>query len=312
MMRSQQGLFVRSLFLTLLFLLVLMGVRAQQYTLARHEVHGGVAASNFFGELGGNRGTGRIPFPDFDTRATRYALTSGYRYTLNRLINLRSGLTFGLLHGSDAYSGDPYRRSRNLSFRSPLLELSGVVEVYILEGVSKGSLSLKSTQASTQTIRPYLFGGIAGTWFNPQAKYQGKWYNLQELRTEGQGLPNGAAPYKRITIAIPMGIGVRYSLTQKQSIGAEIGFRLTFSDYIDDVGGTYYDPYAIAAANGGLGSDKGQAAFNLSNPAIPVEVEGDQTFTAGGINPWFSKQVRGSGRYNDSYALLSITYALKL
>ncbi|HLK96541.1 MAG TPA: DUF6089 family protein, partial [Hymenobacter sp.] len=70
-----------------------------------------------------------------------------------------------------------------------------------------------------------------------------RWVRLQPLRTEGQGQPGRDKPYSLVTVAIPVGFGVRYKLNELFNVGAEIGYRYTFTDHLDDVGaGGYSDP----------------------------------------------------------------------
>jgi hypothetical protein len=66
------------------------------------------------------------------------------------------------------------------------------------------------------------------------------------LGTEGQysTLPDtavnyGIKPYKLIQLAIPFGLGVRFRLNEVMDLSAEIGFRYTFTDYLDDVSQNY-------------------------------------------------------------------------
>jgi hypothetical protein len=72
------------------------------------------------------------------------------------------------------------------------------------------------------------------------------------LQTEGQALPGGSKQYSRINFSIPVGGYYKLTLNKVWSIGLEFSYRKTFTDYIDDVGGGYYDPQALAAAYGPL------------------------------------------------------------
>jgi len=74
----------------------------------------------------------------------------------------------------------------------------------------------------------------------------GQWVKLRKLGTEGQystlnpGDPNyGIKPYKAIQVAIPFGFGARFRLNEVMDFWADIGFRYTFTDYIDDVSQDY-------------------------------------------------------------------------
>ncbi len=75
---------------------------------------------------------------------------------------------------------------------------------------------------------------------------------MQPLGTEGQGL-NGAAShrkYKLVQISIPFGVGVKTNLAKNIGLSIEWGMRKTFTDYLDDVSQSYYDPKALTAAHG--------------------------------------------------------------
>ena len=69
----------------------------------------------------------------------------------------------------------------------------------------------------------------------------------------GQGTPvNAAAPYGRVSVAVPFGMGYRWAVGRKMSVSLEVGFRKTFTDYLDDVSTTYADPNVLATYNGTL------------------------------------------------------------
>ena len=53
-------------------------------------------------------------------------------------------------------------------------------------------------------------------------------------------------------MSFPFGIGGKYGLDNKWSIGLEIGLHYTLSDYIDDVSGVYYDKKLIRQYKGDI------------------------------------------------------------
>jgi hypothetical protein len=76
----------------------------------------------------------------------------------------------------------------------------------------------------------------------------GEWVDLQPLGTEGQksaldptDANSGIKPYKKLQVAIPMGIGARFRLNEVFDFSFEIGFRYLFTDYLDDVSRNYVD-----------------------------------------------------------------------
>ena len=52
--------------------------------------------------------------------------------------------------------------------------------------------------------------------------------------------------YSLIQPAIPLGIGFKFALNDKWSVGIEYGIRITFTDHIDDVSKTYFDPTLLS------------------------------------------------------------------
>lgn len=124
-------------------------------------------------------------------------------------------------------------RERNLNFRSTVMEM-GIQGEYNLT-----PFAIREKQTSSV----FLFAGVAGIYFNPEAQMNGEWYELQPLGTEGQGseLYPDRKKYRRVNLAIPFGLGIRLSINDKTTLGFELGFRKTFTDYLDDISTTYPD-----------------------------------------------------------------------
>lgn len=294
--------------LTLLILLALIAsgydAQAQRWKRYRHEAVFGVGATGFLGELGGGEGAARDLFLDLDPQSTRFCVSGGYRYKLNEIVSLRPSLTYGRLYASDAHSENVFRQSRNLSFRSPIIELAALGEVYIIREKISSRYRVRGIRGALgSSLSAYLFTGVAGFWFNPRGEYNGKWYSLQPMGTEGQGL-NGEKKYSRISMSIPVGFGYKFNISRTMAISAEFGFRYSFTDYLDDVSTRYYDSAEIAAANG---SD-GDAAAYFSNPGIPVEREDGVIIDAGETG--LPGEQRGDPTTNDTYmfAVISLNY----
>ncbi|MEZ4721575.1 MAG: DUF6089 family protein [Flavobacteriales bacterium] len=305
-------MFRAAIFLTLTLATLWQSSTAQRWKKYRHEVLGGIGATSFLGELGGGEGPGRDLFLDFDGKASRYLITGGYRYKLNEYASLRGNLTYARLYGSDALSGDPFRRSRNLSFRSPLVELAAVGEVYFIREQLNSRYRVRGIKGVLSTaLSAYVFGGIGGFFFNPRGQFIGndsipgddKWYSLQPLGTEGQGLPGYDKKYSRFGICLPVGIGVKYNISRTLALTLEYGFRYTFTDYLDDVSGEYPNIAALRSANG-------DAAAYFSNPAIDVEHNGTIIHVSGANLAQAEGEQRGNPGSNDTYmfAVLSLNY----
>lgn len=224
--------------LATLLTLALFGCYAQHWKFMRHEVSIGIGTSHFLGELGGANDIGSSGFKgfkDMEFKLTRPALAAGYRFYFSPYFAFKGDISYGRLTGDDALTTEPFRQNRNLHFRAPVVELVARFEYYPLKEYfghlyrTDGVVGKRVNHWS-----PYIFVGIGGAWFNPKAKYEGKWIALQPLKTEG-------VDYKRIMGVLPFGAGVKYALSDQLSIGLEMGLRYTSSDYVDDVSTVYLD-----------------------------------------------------------------------
>jgi hypothetical protein len=163
-----------------------------------------------------------------------------YRYNISPRFALKINGFYGTLEGSDASS--KANVSRNLSFKSYITDISAEIELNFMRYI---------TGHEHYKFSPYIFTGISLFNFNPKARLEGSWYALQPLGTEGQGttLPNVSKRYSLTNVAIPFGLGIKYSPAKFLCIGAEWGLRKTFTDYLDDVSTVYADPVVLAAEN---------------------------------------------------------------
>lgn len=258
----------------------------------RHEVYFGTGSTNFLGELGGANTIGTHNIKDFDLKASRWLFQGGYSYKLAEPFAVKASLSYGRIYGNDSFTLEENRNSRNLHFRSPIIELSGTIEFSIIRERYGHRYDLRRIKGKGNYPNLYVFTGVGGLYFNPKAKYtDGKWYALQPLGTEGQGIIPTRQKYSRITLVIPMGIGMNYMLDRNLGVGFDFGYRYTFTDYLDDVSSTYVDPTIF--------SDPMAAYFSsgTADPSWP------------GIGPG---QQRGQSNYKDSYMFLTLKVTYKL
>lgn len=155
------------------------------------------------------------------------------RYSFSPYVTAKGSLTYGRISGDDENNSAPSRvNGRNLSFRSDIFEASLQAEINIF--------GFDPTD-NDHHFAIYLLGGVSVYNFNPQSKYQGEWYDLQKLGTEGQGsdrFPN-REKYSLTQVSFPLGGGLKYAFNHNWSLGIEFGARKTLTDYLDDVSRTY-------------------------------------------------------------------------
>lgn len=190
---------------------------AAQNNIAKYEVGVAVSAFIYQGDLTTHR------FGSVET--ARFGINIHGSKIISPSFMLRTNLAFGSLKGDDAkYNNPAFRKQRNFNFRSPLFEVAQLV-VWNLLGKNY----------EDKGFSPYVFGGaglsflkIKRDWSNFNAAYFG----------DGADLPNLIAidaqhSLPKIIPVIPLGVGVRYGLTQNIIINAESSYRLTYTDYID-------------------------------------------------------------------------------
>ena len=219
-----------------LALLAAPEAEAQQFSKRKQYNSVGVSlnAMNYFGDL--------VPKPSISSLrfgATRPNIGLSISRRLYPRVTGRLALAYGRLLGDDAKSAeasDPeqrFRRNRNMNFRNDILELSAVGIVDLIEN--------RNTYLKRPDFVPYVFGGIAGFYHNPKGEYtDGRFVSLQPLGTEGQNVAGSdKKPYSKAQFSIPFGAGVRYRINRNFDASLEIGFRKTFTDYLDDVSTEY-------------------------------------------------------------------------
>lgn len=282
-----------------LFVIVLFSSlfsNGQSWKKNRKEWTFGLGASNFLGDLGGQDRIGSEPFSmrDMEMVLTRYTGNVGYRYMLRPDMRLKALLTYCRVNGDDQLTKEPARNNRNLKFKAPIVEFSLTYEYYLFQEKTGHLYRFKGVRGRKgNNWNAYLFGGIGVFWFNPKGPLNGKWYALQPLGTEGQGLPNGPGrKYSRINVSIPLGFGVRYTINRYWSANLEFNLRKTFTDYIDDVSGVYYDKNIIL-------QERGPIAAYFADPSS-------------GTNPGWTApgQMRGDSNDKDSFltTIISVNY----
>jgi hypothetical protein len=277
----------------------------------RHEITGYFGASQFLGELGGLDKVGTDFLWDMEFSETKFAGGISYMFYTGERHGLRFQAGIQRVSGNDNLTTEIFRQNRNIHFRSNIYEFSMNYEFHFIKEKFGNVYNLKSSLGKKLGLKKlnigmYGFVGVGGFYFNPQAQNPntGLWVDLAPLNTEGQGLLGGPEDYKQISVNIPVGLGFRYAVSKQIGIKLELSHRFTFTDYIDDVSGVYYDQGAVASATG---SEAGYFA-NPTSGLIPAIWDGVHE-----INPTKAGSQRGDPTDRDGYlyAVLGIYYKPK-
>lgn len=252
-----------------------------------------LGGANYLGEMGGKDQPRRDFVWDMKLGQTRWAIGGFARRKLNRMFSLSTGLLYLRLQGADALT-QSYRprRGRNLNFRNDMLEWYLRPEFTIFQDNDVGGRGRYKTD-----FRLFGYVGVGVFFHNPkgQINREGEFHALQPLTTE-------LVDYSRIGMSIPAGIGFHFTKRRRHRYGFDLGWRTTFTDYIDDVSTTYADP---ALLPGGVGGTAAQLANQTSyayalDPTLPHP------------NNYNPGAIRGDPTHNDSYLTMTFTYSYVL
>lgn len=278
---------VKSLFLCLCMLILAIFACPITHLNAQNSEFGGCVGGMFY--LGDLNQTKLFKLNLKDPSLNQLHMAGGfvYRYNISPRFAFKADFLFGKVSSTDKGTD---METRNLSFSSPITEFSAEMELNFFE--------LYNTTGKNR-FTPYIFAGITLFSFNPQAELNGQTYDLHSMGTEGQGLENGSKPYSLTTAAIPFGIGIKVTIGRYFAIGAEWGIRWTFTDYLDDVGGRYYDNDLLRTNYGNLVADLADRSPELmteeGNPLARHE----------------AGHARGNETTHDAYSFAGITMTVK-
>lgn len=261
-----------------------------------------VGGANYLGEMGGTDQPRRDFVWDMKMSQTRWAVGGFARRKINRLISVNTGILYMRIQGADALSTYRPRRGRNLNFRNDMLEWYLRPEFTIFQDNDLGGRGRYRLD-----FRLFGYAGIAAYYHKPlgQINREGEFYDLRPLTTE-------LVDYSNIGVSIPVGVGFHFTQRRRHRFGMDLGWRTTFTDYLDDVSTTYKDPNLLPGGVGELSdqlADQSSYAYAL-DPTLP-EPGNYGYYDTGGPSPK-KENVRGDPTHNDSYLTLTLTYSYVL
>ena len=179
--------------------------------------------------------------PDMRTSHLAVDISAGFR--LNETFKFLLGYQRGKVSGADSLV--PGHESRNIHFASPISDfrLMSYTDLYeVFRMIFPGKL-MNYGEYSRKLIGPDLIFGMGMTRFNPKGEYDGQWFALQPLGTEGQFIEGGdyPEPYKRWQFNMKLGMGLGYRISPQVHLEMEFIYHFLFTDYLDDLSGAYPD-----------------------------------------------------------------------
>jgi opacity protein-like surface antigen len=159
----------------------------------------------------------------FKTPGFNFSLSASKR--INNFLSARANLELGKLRGDDGKYEEPaWRQYRNFNFRTSVTEFTAQVVWDVLGHPNQGS-----------GLSPYLFAGAGFSFLRVRRDASGldASYFTNESALQAGLTTDLAHTPPRVIPVFPVGLGVRYPLTNKISLSAETSYRASFSDYID-------------------------------------------------------------------------------
>ena len=204
----------------------------------------------------------------------------------NNYVGLRISGDYAFLGYSDAKSKNETQQRRNLSFNTNVWELS-------LSGYFNFFRYIPGVQGYKFT--PYLSLGAGVFSYDPYAYLQGTKYYLRPLGTEGQNIDSSKKQYGDMALCFPFTVGIKYSLTDNMNIFAEVGYRFTTTDYLDDVSTNYAGPDAFVLTHA-------DGTQEVEYPAYYLQDRSYETGTPIGIKG----RQRGNSSQKDAYVMFHV------
>ena len=242
------------------------------------------------GEFGVTAGVAHY-FGDLNTRANinrpKPAVGFFYRKQFNNYLGLRVSAHYAQLGYSDIYSKNTYQNTRNLSFNTDIVEFAIHGDFNFFKFVP-GDPEFSFT--------PYVTIGVGMFSYNPYTYLNNKKIFLRPLGTEGQNINYKGAdgkvrkPYGSTAVCIPIGLGIKYSISNDINFSIQIAQRITTTDYLDDVSTTYVGIDKFPPLNG-QPSTAGILQDRSFEKGVPIGIEGVQ---------------RGTSKQKDQYIIAEI------
>lgn len=170
-----------------------------------YEVGGGIGTAVYSGDI-----LRKVDFAQKGLQGTLFG-----KRNFDNVWSLRLGVSMAELMATDSIRPiDAVAALRNAHFKGRVTELSAIMEFNFLDYVN---------HKSEFRYSPYAFFGVGMSFLSADGRVNAS-------------LP--VEPYEISTLVIPFGGGIKYMLTENLTLGLELGFRPSLSDYLDKLDST--------------------------------------------------------------------------
>ncbi len=215
---------IRKIVIGLFIFCLALPVMGQRWKLRRVEALFGVGSTQVFGDIGGTADENNLyGLKDIRFDETRPAFSAGARYKIDQRYAVKFNTNIALGAGADLESKN---EGRGFSYSTVLLETAFLGEYYFLsedrKRLSPAMYNRRGMINYYSTFTAYAFTGFAPVFFWPD--FEGETRGPEIDQTDD---------YSKISLALPVGLGIKYTIDDSWIFGVEFGGRYVFSDFID-------------------------------------------------------------------------------
>jgi len=247
----------------------------------------GLGLAFFTGDVGGSESYRSKNLNDINLNAFRPSLLLGTRFYFSNKYSISANFSYLRLYANDNLSKSKFEQNRNLNF---------VSNVYCFSITPEFSIFSSETRYSNFELM--IFSGLGFFSYISKSKiyinYNPMKLNLNQCGTEGQGIIEGVPKYKTTAFTLPLGVEfIKYYGYFYVSL--RFTYNLTTTNYIDDVGGTYFDKEKLAQM---WGKEVAEISDKRINPDLVFEN--------------IPANTRGYSETNDKFGNILFTVGYKL
>jgi hypothetical protein len=208
----------------LVALFTVSGVFAQaSWKSTRHSIYFGIGGNVAETDVCPVEGHG-IPF---ETR--NGSVQFGYENRFAERFSWRANFLLSRLQGFDADSDVDYAKRRYLNFRTWTFDINAMLNFYFLK-----PKDVTAESSFGQKWAGYITVGFGGAFYQPMTSVrndrgQAIWIQTRHVGAEARRWYDGT------TLTLPYGLGFKYQMNKKFSLGFELLQHVCFTDYIDNV-----------------------------------------------------------------------------
>lgn len=219
-------------------LFVIMALNFSLTFAQRHEIGVFVGGANVIGDIGRSNYINPMPVKFQSSNGkTQVPIAFGliYRFNINPYMGFRLNATTAKVAGNDAVAPEHYKKERGYAYKNSILEGSLLFEYNFFD--------INSENASTHS--PYIFFGVGAFTYNKNL------YTVHHdfLRDEQGVIIQPETIHSEITsksekkssFTLPFGAGYKIKYRHNWVISAEVGFRYTQTDNLDNSFASYDD-----------------------------------------------------------------------